>query len=242
MTISVSKAASYAVLTSDYGQKTVSASKLTSYVVLTSDYGLNTVSTSKVNFYAVLTSDYAFKTVTTSKLNAYAIISPANVSTSKLVSYAVIDPTAAPHQVKISKANTYAVLIDTIGVAKFTAYAVLQDQIGIPKLNSYAVLTFRVRARASKLNTYVVLNGYDDSFVDDPLQPPTHAVTVNPSDTDELPHVTKAIYVGSAGDVQVTTYGYETVVFHNMQPGWYPIKIRQIWSSNTHASNIIAAW
>ena len=34
--------------------------------------------------------------------------------------------------------------------------------------------------------------------------PVTNAVTVTPSDSTDLPHVTRALYIGGAGNVRVT--------------------------------------
>lgn len=240
MTISASKFASYAVLSSDHGGNTVSASKTLSYAVLSSDYGLNTVTTSKLHAYAILSYDYGLDTASVAKFHAYAVLTPMGVDTSKLVGYAVLSPRIRE---RVTKLNSYAVLTNPINASKINAYAVLTIRLRAraSKITSYAVLEENTLG-ASKLVGYAILNSYDDSGVDDPAQPPTHAISVTPSDSEALPHVTKAIYIGSTGDIQVTTFAYEIVIFQDLPVGWLYIQVRQIWATNTSAQEIVAAW
>jgi hypothetical protein len=52
--------------------------------------------------------------------------------------------------------------------------------------------------------------------------PINHAAVVVPNDGADLTNVTTAIYVGTAGNLQVTTLGGETVQFTNVQPEFGP--------------------
>jgi hypothetical protein len=71
--------------------------------------------------------------------------------------------------------------------------------------------------------------------------PAHHAVTVTPSNTDDLPAASTAIFVGGAGSVKVTMLGGEILTFNNVPVGWHPIRVTRIWTSTT-ATNIVAVW
>jgi hypothetical protein len=77
------------------------------------------------------------------------------------------------------------------------------------------------------------------SNVSDPIW---RAVAVTPSDTADLPGVTSAIYIGTAGNMQVTMGDGVVVAFTNLPVGWHPIQARRIWSTNTAASGIVAGF
>jgi hypothetical protein len=68
--------------------------------------------------------------------------------------------------------------------------------------------------------------------------PAYDAYNVLPSDTDILPWTTTAIYVGVAGDVTVTMASGNKVLFTAMPIGWHYIRVRRIWATGTHATNI----
>lgn len=73
--------------------------------------------------------------------------------------------------------------------------------------------------------------------------PSTHAVAVSPSDSADLASVTKGVWVGGVGDLKVTMFGGEAVVFTAVPAGTYlPIAVKRIWSTGTSASNIAALW
>ena len=55
--------------------------------------------------------------------------------------------------------------------------------------------------------------------------------------------VTKALYVGTGGDVAVTTVGGQVVVLSNVPSGaLIPISVTQVRSTSTTASNIVGMW
>ena len=55
--------------------------------------------------------------------------------------------------------------------------------------------------------------------------------------------VTKAVYVGTAGDLNVVMEGNQTVLHSNVPSGAIlPIRVKQVLSTNTSASNIVGWW
>lgn len=73
--------------------------------------------------------------------------------------------------------------------------------------------------------------------VRDPIQ---SAIVVSPNDSVDLPVVSRAIYVGSGGDMQVTLLSGDVVTFKNMLAGWHPIRVSRIWNTETTASEIVS--
>ena len=68
--------------------------------------------------------------------------------------------------------------------------------------------------------------------------PPTHSFVITPSDTTELPFVTRAVYVGAAGDITARLAGDTgSVTFKAVQAGsTLPIRARQIFATGTTAA------
>jgi hypothetical protein len=64
---------------------------------------------------------------------------------------------------------------------------------------------------------------------------------VTPSDSTVLTP-TRALYVGTAGNVSVLMMNGVTVTFSNVQAGILPIQVTQVLATGTTASNIIALW
>jgi hypothetical protein len=71
------------------------------------------------------------------------------------------------------------------------------------------------------------------------------AAAVTPSDTEDI-MPTNGIYVGAAGDLQVTLKGMpdgESIVFKGLVAGMiHPIKAKRIWAASTTATNILAVY
>jgi len=71
------------------------------------------------------------------------------------------------------------------------------------------------------------------------------AAAVTPSDTEDI-MPTNGIYVGAAGDLQVTLKGMpdgESIVFKGLVAGMiHPIKAKRIWTASTTATNILAVY
>jgi hypothetical protein len=69
-------------------------------------------------------------------------------------------------------------------------------------------------------------------------------VVVTPADATDLTNgVCRAIYIGVTGDlVVVMPYEDDTVTFTNVPVGIFPIQCRQIYSTGTTASGIVALY
>jgi hypothetical protein len=75
----------------------------------------------------------------------------------------------------------------------------------------------------------------------DNFQVPSRAAAVTPSDTTEI--YASALFVGGAGNVAVVTEGGDTVVFSGVQAGsMLVLRIRQVRSTSTTATNIVRLW
>lgn len=80
----------------------------------------------------------------------------------------------------------------------------------------------------------------------------TKAVDVTPSDTlnipnptspDGVPNAGNVLYVGTGGDLKVTTVAGDDVTFVNIQGGAFlPIQVVKVWSTGTTADDILALW
>ena len=75
--------------------------------------------------------------------------------------------------------------------------------------------------------------------LESPIQ---HATAVVPNDAVDLPHVTRALYLGGAGDVTVTLRGGATVTFVAMGTGWHPLRAVRVLATGTTASDILGCW
>ena len=71
--------------------------------------------------------------------------------------------------------------------------------------------------------------------------PARRAEAVTPSDSDDLPNFSRALYVGGAGDLEVTTVGGDTVTL-TAASGLLPICVSRVRASGTSATGIVALW
>lgn len=66
---------------------------------------------------------------------------------------------------------------------------------------------------------------------------------VTPSNSTNMPHVTRAIYVGGAGNIAAVMASGDTVLFVAVPAGaLLPICVKRINSTNTTAVNMVALW
>jgi hypothetical protein len=72
--------------------------------------------------------------------------------------------------------------------------------------------------------------------------PFAHAEPVVPSDTVDLPFVSRALFIGTGGDIRVTTLGDTIVTFRNHPAGYMPARIVRVHASATTAADIVAVW
>lgn len=78
---------------------------------------------------------------------------------------------------------------------------------------------------------------------DNPIYPAQDADEVTPHDTTALGNVTKGVYVGGAGNLEVIMLGGETVVFSAVPAGTVlPIRATHVKDANTTATLIVALW
>lgn len=68
------------------------------------------------------------------------------------------------------------------------------------------------------------------------------AATVVPDDAADLPTASRAIYVGTGGDVSVTLVGGGQVVLRNVPPGFLPLRVARVHATGTTAADILAVW
>lgn len=68
------------------------------------------------------------------------------------------------------------------------------------------------------------------------------AQAVTLSDTATIA-VTRSVWVGSTGNLKVTMVSGNTATFDAVPNGtWLPIQIKQVWSTGTSASNVVALY
>ncbi len=72
--------------------------------------------------------------------------------------------------------------------------------------------------------------------------PATNGAVVTPSDSTDLGFTTRAIYIGTGGNLQVQMAN-GPVLFTNLQAGQVlPIRASRIYNALTTAANIVALW
>lgn len=71
--------------------------------------------------------------------------------------------------------------------------------------------------------------------------PARNAEGVTPSDVSELPNSARFLYVGGAGDIEVTTLGDDKVILAAAS-GFVPISVKQVHAAGTSATGIVALW
>lgn len=65
------------------------------------------------------------------------------------------------------------------------------------------------------------------------------AISITAADSD-LTSPVRALYVGTPGDVRITTPGGGAVTFKNVQMGTVlPIMVQRVWSTGTTAGDIV---
>ena len=72
--------------------------------------------------------------------------------------------------------------------------------------------------------------------------PLTDAVEITPSDSNDLPAITRAVFVGVPGDIQVTMMSGTVVTLSGASAGWHPLRITRVWQTGTTAQAICGGW
>ncbi len=75
------------------------------------------------------------------------------------------------------------------------------------------------------------------------LQHPGGAAAVTPHDSTNLAQE-GILYIGGAGSaaLKVTTALGQDVAFAGVTVGWFPIRVKRVWSTGTDVTNIVVAW
>ncbi len=73
------------------------------------------------------------------------------------------------------------------------------------------------------------------------IAPAQHAFAITPSDTQTLSGATKALFVGTGGDIALEAIGSDSeVLFRNVASGSVlPIRIRVVRATGTTASDLV---
>jgi hypothetical protein len=73
--------------------------------------------------------------------------------------------------------------------------------------------------------------------------PAENAVAILPDDGAVLPQVTRALFVGGAGDARVRMLGGDVVSFASLQAGsLLPIRVVQVLATGTTATGLVGLW
>ena len=73
--------------------------------------------------------------------------------------------------------------------------------------------------------------------------PVRHLFAITPSDEDDLPHVTRGIYVGTGGDLAVIAADDDAAVtLANVGEGWQPIQARRVLVTGTTAGDLVGGY
>jgi len=73
--------------------------------------------------------------------------------------------------------------------------------------------------------------------------PPENAVALQPSDTDQVPQVTRALFLGGEGDLRVRMLGGGVVTFAGVPGGsLFPLRVVQVFATGTTVTNIVGLW
>ena len=71
--------------------------------------------------------------------------------------------------------------------------------------------------------------------------PADNAEAVTPHDTNTLAYVSRALWVGGAGNITVVMKDGTTILFSGVPAGaWMPIRVSQVRATGTTATNIVA--
>ncbi len=73
--------------------------------------------------------------------------------------------------------------------------------------------------------------------VRDTITQPERAEAISPSDSAAFSAST--LFVGTSGNLRVTTAGGDTVTFAGVPVGFFPVKVTKVLATGTTASNIV---
>lgn len=75
------------------------------------------------------------------------------------------------------------------------------------------------------------------------ISPPEAAAALVPHDAADLPHATRALYVGTGGDLVVAFLSGDVVRLANVQAGaLLPMRVTRVLATGTTAGDLIGLW
>jgi len=88
-----------------------------------------------------------------------------------------------------------------------------------------------------------MIDPFEESFPLTNYAPAEHAFAADAefSDANDLGYATRALYVGTQGNLKVVTVQEDTVTFVGIQ-GILPVRVKQIYSTGTTASDVIGLY
>ena len=72
--------------------------------------------------------------------------------------------------------------------------------------------------------------------------PADDAAVVAPDDATDLPNATRALYIGTAGDLKVTMAKGTVVTFPSHPAGYASLRVKRVWATGTLAAGIRALY
>lgn len=77
-----------------------------------------------------------------------------------------------------------------------------------------------------------------------PQDPATHLFAITPSDSVDLPHLTRGLWIGTGGDINIVAICDTAAVVLKNVPGGVllPIQAVRVYSSSTSASDIVGVY
>ena len=72
--------------------------------------------------------------------------------------------------------------------------------------------------------------------------PITGAAAVTTNDATDLPEVTLALYIGTAGTLKVTMMDGSVVSYAAVTAGRHPLRVKRVWATGTSATGIVAEY
>ncbi len=73
--------------------------------------------------------------------------------------------------------------------------------------------------------------------------PGTRAFAITPNNSEDLPHVPRAIYVGGSGNIAVVTQGGDEVTFTSVFAGsLLPVRVKRVKDTGTTATLMIGIY
>lgn len=74
-------------------------------------------------------------------------------------------------------------------------------------------------------------------------KPASNGALLTPNDATDLVTASRALWVGGAGNIKVTTTGEDTFLLSGIPAGTLlPIRCSRVWSTTTTATLIVALW